>query len=68
MNNEALSRWVKTIGAKKAAELCGVREPAIYHWLRGTRQITAERAVQIEEVTRGALRREDLRPDLFKRK
>jgi len=63
--NEAFSNWVERIGAERAAELLGVSVPAVYHWCSGRRKIGAERAIQIEAVTNGALRREQLRPDLF---
>lgn len=38
----------------------------VSYWLSGKRRITAERAVQIETITDGAVPREELRPDLFK--
>lgn len=37
----------------------------VSQWESGSVEITAERCVQIEKVTDGAVRRVDLRPDLF---
>lgn len=34
-------------------------------WLSGLQRITAERAVQIEQATAGAVTAAELRPDLF---
>lgn len=38
----------------------------VSYWLNGKKRITAERAVQIETITDGAVPRHELRPDLFK--
>jgi DNA-binding transcriptional regulator YdaS (Cro superfamily) len=38
---------------------------AVSKWVSGRSRITAERACEIEEVTRGAVTRYDLRPDIF---
>ena len=50
-----------------------VTQGSVWQWLqwlanpkKGTR-ITAERANEIEEVTRGEVKRHQLRPDLYKR-
>lgn len=37
----------------------------VSHWETGEVVITAERAVQIETITQGAISRSDLRPDLW---
>lgn len=37
----------------------------VNQWLNGIQRITAERAVQIEQVTGGAVTAAELRPDLF---
>lgn len=47
------------------ADLLGIPRPTLRSLENGTRPITAERAKQIEEKTRGGLTRIDLRPDLF---
>lgn len=50
--------------AAKLAKAIGVTSPMIYQWINGLRQIPAERCIQIERVTDGAVRCEDLRPDI----
>lgn len=48
-------------GVTRLAGLLGIKRPAIYQWKR----IPAERAIQIETVTGGAVSRHQLRPDLW---
>lgn len=45
------------------AELLGVTQGAVNYWIRA--KIPPDRAREIEELTGGKLKREDLRPDLF---
>jgi DNA-binding transcriptional regulator YdaS (Cro superfamily) len=45
------------------AKLLGVAPTAISNWK--ARQIPVHRAVQIELLTNGAIKREELRPDIF---
>lgn len=67
-----------TRSLKRAAELSGgwtglaralshqgdpITKQAVHNWL--TRGVPAERAVQIEQVTREAIPRHELRPDIF---
>ena len=40
---------------------------AVVRWMNGTRRISAERAIEIERATQGAVTRHDLRPDLYPR-
>jgi DNA-binding transcriptional regulator YdaS (Cro superfamily) len=47
------------------AELMGVTQGLVHQWLSGRTRITAERAKQIEKVTRGKVKSRDLRPDIF---
>ncbi len=47
------------------ARACGVTKGQVGHWVKGRQRITAERAVQIEQVTGGRIPRTKLRPDLF---
>jgi DNA-binding transcriptional regulator YdaS (Cro superfamily) len=47
------------------AELMGVSQAMVSHWLTGRKAITPERAKQIEHATGGAVRRHELRPDIF---
>lgn len=66
--SRAIQRAIAHLGSQQAlAAKLGVRQSAVSKWLYGSIAMTAERAVQIEEATDGAVRREDLRPDLFRR-
>lgn len=47
------------------ADKIGVSQGLVWQWLEGHTRITAERALEIEEKTRGEIKREDLRPDLY---
>ena len=44
-----------------------VSKGLIWQWLNGHTEITAERAVEIERATEGAVPREETRPDLYRR-
>jgi DNA-binding transcriptional regulator YdaS (Cro superfamily) len=43
----------------------GVSQGLITQWETGRLPVSAEMAKHIEQVTNGALKRQDLRPDLF---
>lgn len=45
--------------------MLGVSQSLVTHWLNGRKAITAERALQIEQATGGAVKRAELRPDLW---
>ena len=63
--NEAVRRAVDRLnGAKEAAALLGVTPQAVYFWLNGERQFPAELAPKVERATGGAVRCEELRPDV----
>lgn len=47
------------------AKELGIAEVTLRSLENGTRNITAERAVEIEEKTAGAIGRHQLRPDLY---
>ena len=49
---------------KKFSLALQVTPQAVYKWLESG-VVTAERASQIEQVTAGAVKRHELRPDLF---
>ncbi|MCB1602661.1 MAG: helix-turn-helix domain-containing protein [Xanthomonadales bacterium] len=46
------------------ANLIGVTQGRVSHWLGGKR-VPAERCLEIEVATKGAVTRADLRPDVF---
>lgn len=65
MSNEALDRAVRTAGSQSAlARLVGVRQNSIWAALQKGR-VSAELAIRIERALGGAVRAQDLRPDLF---
>lgn len=45
------------------ARRLGVTQGLVHQWATGKTQVTAKRAVKIEEETQGAVTRKDLRPD-----
>lgn len=47
------------------ADRIGVSQGLVWQWLNGKTKITAERARDIEEITKGELTLVALRPDLF---
>ena len=51
-------------GAHEMASKLGISPQSIYQWLHGTRPVPAERCPQIERLTNGAVRCEQLRADV----
>lgn len=51
-------------GQASLATLLGVSPSAVNQWIKGLRQVPAERCPEIESATSGAVRCEDLRPDV----
>lgn len=61
----AITKAIEALGsAAKLAEAVGVSVQSIYFWKNGARGIPAERCPDIERATGGAVRCEDLRPDV----
>lgn len=61
----ALDRVSEHVGnVSAAAEALGVSRRTIYHW-RDSGVIPAEKAVLIDDLTDGVIRKCELRPDLF---
>lgn len=62
---DGLNKAIAHFGTRKAlAEAIGVHPMAVTQW--GKRQrVPAERAVEIEKASGGAVTRHDLRPDLW---
>jgi DNA-binding transcriptional regulator YdaS (Cro superfamily) len=44
-----------------------VTQGAVSHWITGTARVEAERALEIERITKGEVSRHDMRPDLWPR-
>lgn len=53
------------IGGTELAGLLGCSKGLVSQWATGYRQVGAEWAVKIEEVTDGLINRSELRPDLW---
>jgi DNA-binding transcriptional regulator YdaS (Cro superfamily) len=68
MKNKYLLRsWrkKKNLSAKQLADVLQISEVSVRSLENGWRNVTAERAKQIERVSKGAIKREQLRPDIF---
>ena len=65
MEMEPIERAIKHFGSQAAlASALGVKQPTVSEWLTGDRQVPAERCPEIERATGGAVRCEELRPDV----
>jgi DNA-binding transcriptional regulator YdaS (Cro superfamily) len=63
--NLGVQKAVEVAGSQTAlAKLIGVRQQHVWKWLRMER-IPAERAIEIEQATKGRVTRHELRPDIF---
>jgi DNA-binding transcriptional regulator YdaS (Cro superfamily) len=64
-DNPIIVRAIQACGGSATlAKGLGVSLQMVHKWKRGA-AVTAERAVQIEHATGGAVRRHELRPDIF---
>jgi DNA-binding transcriptional regulator YdaS (Cro superfamily) len=65
MDKTALLEACVTLGGQSAlARALGVTPPTVNEWIKGKRPVPAERCPTIERITNGAVRCEDLRPDV----
>lgn len=63
--NEAIQRAVSHKGSSAAlAAALGVSRPAVSQWLRNECPVPMRRCIEIERETGGAVRCEELRPDI----
>lgn len=61
-----IERAVSLIGSQqKLAEAIGLSQQGVSYLLKQAPRVTAEVAVAIERATKGEIRREQLRPDIF---
>lgn len=62
-----LSEYLKTKNLTQAqfANLIGKSQGMVSHWINNRHRVEAEDAKLIETVTKGAVTRHELRPDLF---
>jgi DNA-binding transcriptional regulator YdaS (Cro superfamily) len=66
MNANAIETAVTIAGSQsELARRIGVRQGYVWRWLRSIQKVPAERCAAIERATNGAVKREQLRPDVF---
>lgn len=66
-----LAAWIKSYpiterfaAASRIADECKVTVPAVRHWANGNREPPLDKCPSIESATAGAVRCEELRPDV----
>lgn len=64
MSNAILKAAHQLGGQASLARAMGVQPPTVNQWVKGDRPIPAERCPQIEALTSGNVRCEELRPDV----
>jgi len=62
-----ISTYLKKHNMSQAAfgEKLGVSQGLVWQWIAGHTRVTAERAIQIHQATKGSVKKSGLRPDLF---
>ncbi|MGF7160148.1 DNA-binding transcriptional regulator YdaS (Cro superfamily) [Rhodoligotrophos appendicifer] len=67
MKNAALERAVNLVGGQsRLAKLIGTTQSRIWYWLtRAKRGVPGEYVLLVERATAGAIKRSELRPDLY---
>ena len=64
-DNYSFKRACAVVGGQSAmARLLGVSPPSVNQWIKGVRQLPAERCPAIERATKGGVLCEELRPDV----
>lgn len=62
-----LEKAVSLLGGQtKLAKELGVKQQNVWSWLRIAKKIPAEVCIPIEKATQGQVKKEELRPDIFK--
>jgi DNA-binding transcriptional regulator YdaS (Cro superfamily) len=62
---EPVARAIKHMGSQVAlASRLGITQPTVSEWLNCQKRVPAERCPEIERATGGAVRCEELRPDV----
>lgn len=65
MINTAIRTAADHVGGQASlARLLGVKPPTVNQWANGDRRVPAEQCPAIERATQGAVRCEQLRPDV----
>jgi len=62
--NPVIAACEKVGGQAALARILGVKPPSVNQWVKADRPVPAERCPAIEKATGGAVRCEDLRPDV----
>ena len=64
---DAIHRAIEVCGGKRSqlAKQLGVSWQQVELWVKGRSIVTGERAVMIEVITKGEVKREEVRPDLY---
>lgn len=62
---DKLSAFLDTYGSAKLAQDLGVSRAAVSHWRHKRFRVPAERCIDIERISGGAVTRHALRPDVF---
>ena len=65
MNKTAREAILKLVSQARIAEECQRSTPAVNQWFLGKRPVPAEHCVTIERLLNGAVKVEEMRPDLF---
>lgn len=66
MSTNALSKAIAICGSQGAlAEKVGCKQQTVSHWLNKSKRVPAEFVLLIEKATNGAVKRHELRPDIF---
>ena len=60
-----LAEYLSSVSQRSFAKRLGVHTSLVWQWVNGRTKVTAEKALLIEQATGGAVRRQDLRPDLW---
>lgn len=65
MNTEAIRAAAAKVGGQATlARHLNVKPPVVNQWVKGLRRVPAEQCPRIESFTEGAVRCEQLRPDV----
>lgn len=65
MNTDAIRAAAEKVGGQAAlARILDVKPPTVNQWVKGERQVPAEKCPAIERATEGTTRCEELRPDV----
>lgn len=65
MVNKAIKSAIGIVGSQqKLALACEVKQPSVWAWLHGKKNVSAENAMRIEKATNGAIPAYQIRPDL----